>query len=550
MSSVSAQRRLPFTEARSLVELLDASAARHPGYIAVSFNQLELSYQALAARVAACAAGLHGLGVTAGTRVALMLPNTPTAVIATYAVLRLGAVVVNLSPASQGSELAQILADSQPVALISLDVFLPGLYRVLGQPGSTVRHLLITSVQGLEKQLPLPPGVPAPRPFESLFQAGAAPPPHAAHADELAVLQYTSGSTGSPKGVMLSHRNLLHSVAQTDAWMRAEVPDNAAVLCVIPFFHVFGMTVGLHLSIAKAYRMVLLPRFDAIDLMPLIQLLATYRPTSLPAVPTLWTALVSHPQVPVEALRSILVPTSGGASLPAWVQEKFRALTGRCIYEAYGLSESAGGALCAPFPDGAPQGSIGRPLADVSARLIDPGAALAELSDEPTEVATGEVGELILRGPSIMRGYLIQPGRPDAAALAQRMSAAGWLRTGDLARRDAEGNYYIVDRTDDMFITSGHNVYPSEVEAVLLTHPAVKEAVVVGVVDRMRGHVGRAHVVRTQDASVTADELLQLCRDNLSAYKVPRSVSFVEQIPKSPAGKAVRKTLRDPQPAA
>lgn len=527
---------------RHLALLLEESAARCPDHVAISFNPLRWTYAELQARVRVLSQSLAGLGIQRGDRVALVLPNTPTYVLASYALLRLGAVVVNVSPGSQGGELLHILRDSGAVAVISLDVFLPGLYKVL--PATAIRHLFITSVQGLEKKLPPPAQGPAPRLFEELLRpAPDAPPPVSApaaivQADDLAVLQYTSGSTGAPKGVMLSHRSVLASVAQIDAWMSEPIPPNSGVLCVIPFFHVFGMTIGLHLGIAKAYRLILVPRFDVLDLMPLIRLIEAERPVSFPAVPTLWAALLTNPALKPEALAGIRVPSSGGAPLPEWVQEKFRALTGRPIYEAYGLSEAAGATHCAPFPDGAPSGSIGRPLIATSARLVDPEAG-------EREVPAGEIGELVVRGEMLMTGYF----GDQSSALSGKALRDGWLHTGDLARRDAGGFYYIVDRKDDLILCSGYNVYPSEIEAVLLQHPAVKDAVVVGAPDRLRGQLAIAHVVLKEGASASADELLQLCRDNLSQYKVPRRVVFTDRVPRNPAGKTLRRELREREPA-
>lgn len=528
---------------RSLAHLLADSAQRHPEHIALSWSDKSLRYAELQARVVVLAAAWSALGIGRGDRVALVLPNTPTYVMAFYALMRLGAVAVNVSPGSQGSELAHILRDSGAIALVTLDVFLPGLYKAL--PGSAVRHLFITSLQGLEKRLPLPEGVPPPRPFEELLRppggpAQPAPAEIAVGADELAVLQYTSGSTGVPKAVMLSHRGVLASVAQSDVWMSERQPPNVAVLCVIPFFHVFGLTIGLNLGIAKAYRLILIPRLDALDLVPLIRLIEAEKPVSLPAVPSLWAALLSHPGVTAEVLRPVRVPSSGGAPLPAWVQEKFRALTGRPIYEAYGLSEASGATHCAPFPEGAPLGSIGRPLGAIEARLLDPSDADGEREVPPDQ--PDAVGELVVRGEPVMMGYFQNP------ELTARVLRGGWLRTGDLARRDADGFYYVVDRKDDLIITSGYNLYPSEIEAVILRHPAVKDVAVVGVPDRLRGQVARAHVVLKEGAAVSADELLALCRDNLSPHKVPRFVVFTDSVPRNPAGKTVRKGLRDPAP--
>lgn len=516
-------------ESESLPELLFATAAKTPNHIAITISDTRIPYAALATRVRMLAQGFFEQGIRPGDSVALLLPNTPVYVMATYALLQIGAVVLNVSPASQGSELLHILTQSQAVAIVTLDVFLPGLYRVLDK--SPIKRLFLSSLQGLEQKIPPPPGTPPPILIDTLFR-----PPQLDTAqirpvaDDLAVVQFTSGSTGTPKGVLLTHRNILASVRQSSVWMNAPETPNAGVLCVIPFFHVFGMTIGLHLTVAKGYRMILVPRMDALDLMPILRLIETEKPLSFPAVPTLWAALLSLPGIKAESLQSLHVASSGGASLPAWVQDKYRALTGLPIYEAYGLSEAAGATHSASFPGGSPLGSIGKPLAAIEARLADP-------SDPSRDVAKGEMGELWVRGDVVMRGYLGQD------AETARVLQAGWLKTRDLARCDDEGNYYIVDRSDDVIITSGFNVYPSEVESVLSKHPAVQDVAVFGREDRLRGQVVIAQVVLRSEQNATAEELAQLCRDNLPDYKVPRSILFADRVPRNPAGKTLRKAL-------
>ncbi len=516
-------------DTESLPDLLEKTAARRPTHIAISIGDTQIPYAGLSGRVKMLAQGFFDQGIRRGDRVALLLPNTPAYVMATYALLRIGAVVLNVSPASQGAELLHILSQANAVAVVSLDVFLPGLYRVLDK--SPVKRLFISSVQGLESKVPVPAGTPTPILIDTLFRPPQADTAQlAVTADDLAVVQYTSGSTGTPKGVMLSHRNILASVRQSAVWMNAPETPNAGVLCVIPFFHVFGMTIGLHLTVAKAYRMILVPRFDALDLMPILRLIETEKPLSFPAVPTLWAALLSLPGLKPESLGSLHVASSGGASLPEWVQKKYRELTGRPIYEAYGLSEAAGATHCAAFPQGSPIGSIGKPLGAVTAKLLDP-------ADSSREVPVGEVGELWVTGEVVMRGYL---GNEE---LTEKVQQHGWLKTRDLARCDSEGNFYVVDRSDDLIITSGFNVYPSEVEAVLSKHPAVQDVAVVGREDRLRGQVVVAHVVLRSETTATVEELTQLCRDNLPDYKVPRSIRFADRVPRNPAGKTLRKDL-------
>lgn len=366
--------------------------------------------------------------------------------------------------------------------------------------------------------------------LEDLLKPGPSVEPVAVGPEDHAVLQYTSGSTGRPKGVVLTHGNLLASVAQVREWMTADEPPNAGVVCMIPFFHVFGLTIGLHVSVAKGHRMLLVPRFDALDLLPLAQLIEKYQPYSLPAVPTLWAALLLMPGMTKEKLASIQVASSGGAALPKWVQDRYEALTGRKILEAYGQSEAAGATFCSPLDGSAPQGSIGKPLGRVEARLVD-------LETGLKDVAVGEVGEILLRGEPVMRGYW------NNAQLSHEKLKDGWFHTGDLARKDADGFFFIVDRRDDLIITSGYNVYPSEVESVLARHPDVKDVAVVGVPDRLRGATIAAHVALKEGATSTRDDLLRVCRENLPDYKVPQTMKLVDVVPRNPIGKTLRREL-------
>ena len=525
---------------RHIAALLERTAASSPKDVAWTMRSFDsgsdapsdVTYGELALRVELVARQFLAQGIGKGDRIALLLPNTPTYVVAFFALLRLGAVVVNVSPNCQGSELIHILTHSGAMAVISLDLFLPALYKVLDR--TQVRRLYITSVQGIETKLPPPAGMLAPRSFEDLLkQPGLTPQKDAddlvaVDADDLAVIQFSSGSSGMPKGVMLSHRNILASVAQTQSFIQSPGIKNAPVICVIPFFHVFGMAIGLALSVAKGFHMILVPRFFAMDLLPLIKLIEHYRPLSFPAVPTLWAALVTSPQVTRETMQSVLIASSGGAPLPTWVKDKYRALTGRTIYEAYGLSEAAGPTHCVPYPEGGPAGSIGKPLPGLEVRLVDPVTGEGE-------VAAMEIGEIVLKGDSVMRGYY------GDEALSKSVLRNGWLYTGDLARRDREGFYYIVERKDDLILTSGYNVYPSEIEAVLRTHPAVKDVVVASQPDRLRGAIVCAYVVLQAGAVSTREELLQKCRDNLPDYKVPRRLVFVDSVPRNPAGKTLRK---------
>ncbi|OIP92657.1 MAG: long-chain fatty acid--CoA ligase [Syntrophobacterales bacterium CG03_land_8_20_14_0_80_58_14] len=510
--------------------LLDRTARAHPDWVATSFNDIDMTFGQLDRRTNQFAWALRELGVLPGDRIVLLLPNSPTYVIASYGVFKAGGVLVNANVMTRGPELSRILSRTGARVVVTLDIFLEGVLQ--GTAQSPVEHVIFHSVFGAEKTLDLS----AVRPRLALMtdllgRQPADPPPSVNAPDDLALLQLTSGTVGAPKAVMLTHRNLVANVWQLIHSRRPPIEDNnGAVICILPFFHVFGFTVCLQLSVLRGYRMVLVPRFDVMSIAPLVPLLEKYRPISFPAVPALWAVLAAQGESMRKILCGIEVPCSGGAPLPAHVQEQFRRLTGHAIMEAYGLSEAPSTHM---FPTARPerQGSIGIPLLDTDARIVDPETGERELG-------VGEVGELAVKGPQIMRGYWKDE------ALTARTLRSGWLYTGDLARMDEDGYFYLVDRKDDLIITSGFNVYPSEVEAALVRHPAVQEAAVVGANDAVRGQVVVASVVLRDGATATAAELLTHCQEQLVPHKAPRTIRFVAEIPKQPTGKAIRRLLR------
>jgi long-chain acyl-CoA synthetase len=512
--------------------LLVDTAAEHPDSIAVSFNQVEISYKELNERVNRFAAGLQKAGLEKGDRVAFLLVNSPTYVIGFFAVMKIGAIVVNLNVGIQGEELIRCLNDSGAKAVITLDLFALNLYKVIKE--TSVKAVILHSVLGLEKKIPLGEGTPPPRLYQEILASvpDACEPAVPVSSGDLAVLQYTSGSTGSPKAAMLTHANIVASVVQTDNWVGIEGGGNAAVICIIPFFHVFGMSACLLISVLNGYKMVLLPRIDLLDILSLMKTLETHRPISFPAVPSLWAAILS---LPVEAARnqlsSIQIATSGGATLPPWVHEKFEKLTGRRIIEAYGLSEASSATHMAPYPHGAPCGSVGVPLPDTDAKIMD-------LKTGEKECPVGETGELVIRGPQIMQGYW---NNKDLTATTLRQ---GWLYTGDLARMDPEGFFYLVDRKDDLIISSGFNVYPSQIEEVLKKHPKIKDAAAIGTPDRIKGQTILAIIALKEGAKGEKEEILSYCKENMPDYRVPKNILFRNEIPRDPAGKVLKRILR------
>jgi long-chain acyl-CoA synthetase len=511
---------------------LSNTVDQHPDHVAMTFNEVHFTYRDLNERANRFAHALLKLGVEKGDRVAFLLVNSPTYVFAFFAVTKLGAVVVNLSVGIQGEELARCLNDSGAKAIVTLDLFAQGVYAVIKKTG--VKTVILHSVFGLEKKMTLEQGAPQPLLFQELLtSAGTAEEPERrVSPGNVAVLQYTSGSTGAPKAATLTHNNVVSSVLQSETWVGISDAGNAAVLCVIPFFHVFGMSACLLISVLKGYRMVLVPRIDPMDVLSLMETLKTYKPLSFPAVPSLWAAILSlPPEVASEHLSSVRVATSGGAPLPRWAHERFEELTGRRIVEAYGLSEASSATHFTPYPRGGPIGSIGVPLPDTEAKIVD-----SETGS--VECGIGEIGELVVKGPQIMQGYW------NNEALTSSALRNGWLHTGDLAKMDPEGFFFLADRKDDLIISSGFNVYPAEVEEILRRHPKVKDAAAVGLPDRIKGQAVVMVIAVKPGEEADKQELLKYCKDNMPEYRVPKAILFREEIPRDPAGKILRRIVR------
>jgi len=508
------------------------TVAEHPDHVAISFNEIQMSYQELNERVNRFALALQKAGVEKGDRIAFLLVNSPPYVIAFFGVMKLGAVVVNLNVGIQGEELIRCLNSSGAKVVVTLDLFAQNLYKVIKNTG--VKTVILHSVLGLEKKMRLEEGAPQPRIFqEVLAEAESAEEPTVqVSPGDVAVLQYTSGSTGSPKAATLTHSNVVASVLQSETWVGIKGAGNAAVICIIPFFHVFGMSACLLISVLKGYRMVLLPRIDLMDILSLMKTLETYRPISFPAVPSLWVAILSlPPEAARNHLSSIQVATSGGAPLPAWAHERFEELTGRKLVEAYGLSEASSATHFTPYPRGGPRGSIGVPLPDTEARIMD-------IKTGEEECPVGEIGELVVQGPQIMREYW------DSRDLTSVALRKGWFYTGDLARMDQDGFFYLVDRKDDLIISSGFNVYPSQIEEVLKKHPKIKDAAVIGTPDRIKGQAIQAVIVLREGLQGDKQEFLNYCQENMPEYRVPKTILLRDTLPRDPAGKILKRVLK------
>jgi long-chain acyl-CoA synthetase len=526
----------------NLAALLDDAARDFPHAPALHFEGRTTSYAQLADQAWRLAAALADLGVGKGTRVGLILPNCPQAVIALFATLRLGATVVQNNPLYTERELAHQLGDAGVEVVVCLDHVYQKVKSLRGQ--TAIREVIVTSVldelpaikralapytkRGKAAGVAIGKDEPVRRWREVLGSASARLPEAAVDPDrDLALLQYTGGTTGISKGVMLSHTNLRANVEQVRAWFPDADPGREVVMAVLPFFHVYGLTVCLLLGVRLGAALVLLPRFNLDGVLAAID---RFRPTLFPGVPTMYAAVNHAVEKGGHDLSSIKACLSGAAPLPMEVAERFERFSGGRLVEGYGLSESSPVAIANPIYGKRKAGTIGMPLPDTVARIADP-------ADPASTLPVGEAGELAIAGPQVMQGYW---NRPDESAEVLR---DGWLLTGDMAVMDEEGYFAIVDRKKDLIISGGFNVYPREVEEVLYGHPKVQEAAVAGVPDAYRGEVVKAFVVLRAGQQATTEEIRGFAKGRLAAYKVPRAVEFREELPKTLIGKVLRRAL-------
>jgi long-chain acyl-CoA synthetase len=513
-------------------QLLERTAQRFPDRPALRFFGRTTTYRQLMASVERFAQGLVASGVRPGDRVALVLPNAPQMVIAYYGAMRAGALVVPTNPLYTPREFGIQMRDAEPRAVVALDLVVPRLKDEIGKALLVTTRIrdylppLLGFLQGLREKGPEMPRESIS--LERLLGAGqGATLPEPGSADDVALLQYTGGTTGVPKAAMLSHRNLVANALQAEAWMPSYQAGQERVLAVLPFFHVFGMTVALNLGILTGAEIDLVPRFNPEETAREVR---RFKPTLFPGAPAMYQAVADSPHVERWNIRSIRYCISGSAPLPLELQERFERLTGGVLVEGYGLTEASPVTHCNPLGGERRSGTVGRTFPDTLQRILDP--------ENPTrELPPGEVGELAVKGPQVMLGYWGPPA--ETAAVLQD----GWLRTGDLGMIDEDGYCSIVDRKKDVIIVSGFNVYPREVEEVLLRHPGVREAVVVGVPDERRGQVVRAVVVPWPDRRPTVEELQAYCRERLAGYKTPRQFELREELPRTAIGKVLRRVL-------
>ncbi|WP_332689935.1 long-chain-fatty-acid--CoA ligase [Halalkalibacter lacteus] len=525
-----------------LHDYLQRSAKKYPKHVALHFLGKEMTYTELYTEAKKFANQLQSLGVKKGDRVAIMLANCPQGVISYYGALMIGAIVVQTNPLYVERELEHQLIDSGAKVIICLDLVFPKVQKVRSK--TNLEYVIVTSIKDY---LPFPKNLLYPfvqkkntgikvdvvydkntlafKPFLKIGKTTVVKV-EMDPVEDLALLQYTGGTTGPAKGVMLSHQNLVVNTIQCIHWTYKTTAGQEKGLAALPFFHVYGMTVSMNLGIMNGYTTVILPKFDPKAVLKTIE---KQKITLFPGAPTMYVALINHPAIKDHDLSSIKACLSGAAPLPLEVQQKFEELTGGKLVEGYGLTETSPVAIATPIWGKRKSGSVGLPWPDTEAVIMS-----AE-TGEPADI--GEVGEVAIRGPQVMKGYW---NRPEETT---KVFKDDWFLTGDMGYMDKEGYFYIVDRKKDMIIAGGFNIYPREIEEVLYEHEAIQEAVIIGVPDEYRGETVKAFIVRKEGSALTEKELNDYCRKHLAAFKVPRLYEFRDELPKTLVGKILRRVL-------
>jgi long-chain acyl-CoA synthetase len=536
----------------SLVELLEDSFAKFADRKAFICMDKSISYSELDEMSQALAAYLQNLGLEKGARIALMMPNVLQYPVATTAVLRAGYTVVNVNPLYTARELEHQLRDSGAEAIFVLENFATTVQKVV--PDTMLKHVIVASmgdllglkgmivnlvVRRVKKMVP-PYSIPTSVTFNEALSAGRSmtfKKPIIAPGD-VAFLQYTGGTTGVSKGAMLLHRNIVANVLQNDAWLQPALNapphvDQLFIVCALPLYHIFALTVCFLLAMRSGGVNLLIP--NPRDIPGFIKELMKYQVNSIPAVNTLYNALVNHPDFKKIDFSKLKISSGGGMATQRPVAEKWKSTTGCSIAEGYGLSETSPTLTSNTGTMGEFTGTIGLPV---------PSTYISIRDDDGNEVPLGQAGEICAKGPQVMAGYW---NRPDETARV--MTKDGYFRTGDIGIMSPDGSTRIVDRKKDMILVSGFNVYPNEIEEVIASHPGVLECAVIGVADAKSGEAVKAFIVK-KEASLTAEDIIKFCQGQLTNYKVPKQIEFRTELPKTNVGKILRRQLRDEKNAA
>jgi len=516
-------------EYSSLFDLLDRSSAIYGEKPALTFYGRSWNFNDLKLVAEAYAASLHNNGFKKGDRMSIMLPNSPHYIFSLFGSFRLGGINVQVNPMYVEREIEHVLADSGSEFIIVLDTLYQKVKNV--QPKTNLKEIIVVNLGG--EKIALEEGD---RYFEDFLAEGKILPETTIDPyEDVAMLQYTSGTTGVSKGVMLTHQNLLANVVQVCDFVYRPfeelIPEDFKMISVLPMFHVFGLSCNAIAGIREGANQLVLPRFDPQELMEVVK---TEKPFQMSAVPTMYFALNSHPGIEESGFGDIHYMSSGGAPLPVEQIKVFEEKTGGRLLNGYGQSElSPSPIFNPPFLESRP-GSVGIPIPSTEARIVE-----ITVDGEMIDVAVGEPGELIIKGPQVMKGYW---NRPEDT---EKTIKDGWLLTGDIAKMDEDGYFYIMDRKKDMIIASGYNVYPAEVEDVLYQLQGVEEAVVIGVPDEYRGETVKAFLKIKESEFLSTEDIIAFAKKNLAPYKVPKQVEILEELPKSSVGKLLRRVLRD-----
>ncbi len=540
-----------------LHQLLVDSAQKYPNNIAVRLVlkylpaglkiQSKLTYRELNEATDRFAAALQSIGLKKGDRMALMTANLPQQVIAYWGALKAGVTVVNTNPTYTASELKHFLQDSGAETMVMLS----GLYSRLDEirKDTLVKNVILLDIpdtlswpfksivekqvrqSGMMKDIPLGKGIY--RFSELIKQARSKPEPVSVSPDDVVLFQYTGGTTGVPKAAMLTHRNLVANAMQMDAWFTNKEYGKEKLLFSLPSYHVYGMTVAMIFSITIGGELVIVP--DPRNTSHIMQVLDHEKITLWPGIPSMYNAIINHKDVGKYNLRSIKACLSGAMALPVEVAEKFMSMTGGSLREGFGMTETSPVLTANPIKGEARIGSIGLPVPNTEVQLVK---LDAEADGSYQLVAKGEAGEICARGPQIMKGYW---NKPEETALT--IDKDGWLHTGDIATMDEDGYFYIVDRKKEMINVGGFKVFPRDVEEVLFRHPKIVEAAVAGVIDSRQREIVKAFVVLKEGEECSEDEIKEFCSKDLAPYKVPSSVNFRKDLPKTLVGKVLRREL-------
>jgi long-chain acyl-CoA synthetase len=524
----------------TLIDGFRRTVKEFPNRPALTFMGKVISYKELSNLVDRFATAMAAMGVKKGTKVSTLLPNIPQMVIAYYGAMAAGATLVLNNPLYTDHELEHQINDSESEFLVSLDLLTPRMIAL--KPKTKVKKIIFCHINDY---LPFPKKQLFPHVKKGMFKeiqetadvidfvglikrTKPNPPSVKLTFDDLGTLQYTGGTTGVSKGVMLTHGNLCKNVQQITSWFPTFIKGNETSMGALPFFHSFGMTTVMNLSLYNGYNVILIPRPEP---QALLEATDAYKPSFLPLVPTMFVGMLRHPDLKKFNLKSVKGCFSGAAPLALETIKEFEAATGSQICEGYGLSETTPVVTINPFGGKTKVGSIGLPMPDTEIRIVD-------VDTGKKEMKVGEPGELIISGPQVTQGYYKKPQETKASL------KDGWLYTGDIGTMDDEGYFYIVDRKKDMIIAGGYNIYPRDIDEVLYQHPKVAEACAIGVPDPYRGETVKVFVVMKEGQTATEEEIIKFCKEKLAAYKIPKLVEFVPSLPKSAVGKILRKELR------